>query len=191
MAFRHIPGNSQYEYDQSPPDPGVGHPMRALWQKSANGIRTEHGQSNYVRCRRIGSGNVDHGEISKSYWDLRSTVSVYAILALEPKLVFDFTGNVFKTGGVASTLSNSITHARAGQATMVDSDGLLKWAPHNLLHRSEDFSNSGWIKSNNGSVVVDNAVAPDGTTTASTLTIAQFNSRIYQHVPKSYKLSLS
>ena len=72
-------------------------------------IRTEHGQSNYVRCRRIGSGNVDHGEISKSYWDLRSTVSVYAILALEPKLVFDFTGNVFKTGGVASTLSNSIT----------------------------------------------------------------------------------
>ena len=62
-----------------------------------------------------------------------STTSVYAILAFEPKLVFDFTGNVFNTGGGISTLSNSITHARAGQATMVDSDGLLKWAPHNLL----------------------------------------------------------
>ena len=186
MAFVAIPGNTQYEYDNAPPDPGVGHPMRALWQKSANGIRTEHGQSNYVRCRRIGSGNVDHGEISKSYWDLRSTVSVYAILALDPKLVFDFTGNVFKTGGGISTFSNSVTHARAGNATMVDSDGLLKWPPHNLVAYSEDFTNSSWIESNNGSVAVDNAVAPDGTTTASTLTIAQLNSRIYQHVPKSF-----
>ena len=148
MAFVAIPGNTQYEYDNAPPDPGVGHPMRALWQKSANGIRTEHGQSNYVRCRRIGSGDVDHGEISKSYWDLRSTVSVYAILALEPKLVFNFTGNVFKTGGVASTFSNSITHARAGQATMTDSDGLLKWAPHNLLTLSGDLTNAGWNDSN-------------------------------------------
>ena len=67
-----------------------------------------------------------------------STTSVYAILAFEPKLVFDFTGNVFKTGGGISTFSNSITHARAGQATMVDSDGLLKWAPHNLVPYSED-----------------------------------------------------
>ena len=67
-----------------------------------------------------------------------STTSVYAILAFEPKLVFDFTGNVFKTGGGISTFSNSITHARAGNATMVDSDGLLKWAPHNLVPYSED-----------------------------------------------------
>tara|TARA_R110000822_G_scaffold194194_5_gene332503 strand:- start:2783 stop:3001 length:219 start_codon:yes stop_codon:yes gene_type:complete len=71
MTFVAIPGNSQYEYDNAPPDPGVGHPMRSLWQKSANGIRAEHSQSNYVRCRRIGSGNVDHGEISKSYWENR------------------------------------------------------------------------------------------------------------------------
>ena len=67
-----------------------------------------------------------------------STTSVYAILAFEPKLVFDFTGNVFKTGGGISTFSNSVTHARAGNATMVDSDGLLKWAPHNLVPYSED-----------------------------------------------------
>tara|TARA_R110000803_G_scaffold53350_6_gene109529 strand:+ start:216 stop:431 length:216 start_codon:yes stop_codon:yes gene_type:complete len=71
MAFVNIPGLPYYEYDNAPPDPGAGHPMRALWQKSANGIRTEHSQSNYVRCRRVGGGDVDHGEISKSYWDLR------------------------------------------------------------------------------------------------------------------------
>lgn len=35
-----------------------------------------------------------------------------------------------------ATLSNTITHSRAGNATMVDSDGLLKWAPHNLALNS-------------------------------------------------------
>ena len=69
MAFVTIPNNDQYEYDNAPPDPGVGHPMRALWLKSSNGVRTEHGQQTYVRTRRIGSGDVDHGELSKSYWD--------------------------------------------------------------------------------------------------------------------------
>jgi hypothetical protein len=67
-----------------------------------------------------------------------STTSVYAILAFEPKLVFDFTGNVFKTGGDVSTFGASITHAATTNATMVDSDGLLKWRPHNLVPYSED-----------------------------------------------------
>jgi hypothetical protein len=94
-----------------------------------------------------------------------STVSVYAILALEPKLVFNFTGNVFKTGGVASTFSNSVTHARAGQATMVDSDGLIKWAPHNLFKNSQNYNLNGWYR-NQYTVTPNNDIAPDGTTTA-------------------------
>jgi len=72
MAFVAIPNNDQYEYDNAPPDPGANHPMRPLWQKQTNGIRTEFGHSVYTRCRRVGSGNVDHGEISKTYWDARS-----------------------------------------------------------------------------------------------------------------------
>ena len=106
-----------------------------------------------------------------------STTSVYAILAFEPKLVFDFTGNVFKTGGGISTFSNSITHARAGNATMTDADGLLKWAPHNLLIRSEE--TNVWGQTGAGSIVVDNAVAPDGTTTAATFTIGSTNFHRY------------
>ena len=35
-----------------------------------------------------------------------------------------------------ATLSNTITHSRAGNATMVASDGLIKWAPHNLALNS-------------------------------------------------------
>ena len=168
MAFRHIPGNSQYEYDQSPPDPGAGHPMRALWQKSANGIRTEHGQSNYVRCRRIGSGDVDHGEISKSYWDLRSSVSSYGILAFEPSLILDFKASVFNKNGVSSTFGTSITHAATTNATMVDSDGLLKWRPHNLLTRSGDLTSGSWT--NNALTVTTGQNDFEGNPTAFKLT---------------------
>ena len=98
-----------------------------------------------------------------------STTSVYAILAFEPKLVFDFTGNVFNTGGGISTFSNSITHARAGNATMTDADGLLKWAPHNLVEYSEDFTNSSWTK-DNVSITANATTAPDGTLTADLIT---------------------
>tara|TARA_B100000424_G_C22906088_1_gene481965 strand:+ start:584 stop:802 length:219 start_codon:yes stop_codon:yes gene_type:complete len=72
MAFVAITNNTQYEYDNAPPDPGVGSKQRALWLKSTGGIRTANGHSVYVRCRRKGSGNVDHGEISKTYWDART-----------------------------------------------------------------------------------------------------------------------
>jgi hypothetical protein len=61
-----------------------------------------------------------------------------------------------------------MTHTRAGNATMVDSDGVLKWAPHNLLTYSEQFDNAALGKS--GATVDDNAVAaPDGSITADKL----------------------
>jgi len=53
-----------------------------------------------------------------------------------------------------STLSDITTHTRAGNATMVDSDGLLKWAPHNLFTYANSFVTTGagaWL-------------APEGTT---------------------------
>ena len=63
-----------------------------------------------------------------------------------------------------STLSDITTHTRAGNATMVDSDGLLKWAPHNLLINSQTFQN--WSALNDAVVTADAALAPDGTLTA-------------------------
>ena len=73
MAFVAIPNNSQYEYDNAPPDPGVGHPMRPLWLLQTAGIREYRGHEVYVRCRRVGTvGDADHGEISKTYWDSRA-----------------------------------------------------------------------------------------------------------------------
>jgi len=103
---------------------------------------------------------------------LRSSVAIvdpYEVNSFTPDFVLDFKNSVYKTGGTDTTLSSAVTHARAGNATMVDSDGLLKWSPHNLLTRSEELNL--WTQVGTGSVVVDNAVAPDGTTTAATLTM--------------------
>ena len=102
-----------------------------------------------------------------------TSLSVYAVNNFDPDLVFDFKQNYYRTGGTDSTLSSSVTHTRAGNAKMVDSDGLLKWAPHNLLIRSEE--TNVWGQQGSGSVVVDNAVAPDETTTAATFTISSTN----------------
>lgn len=66
-----------------------------------------------------------------------SPLSIYAVEGFDPALVFDFGEDYFRTSGSVSTFSDAITHSRAGNATMVDSDGLLKWAPHNLLTYSE------------------------------------------------------
>lgn len=102
---------------------------------------------------------------------LLSGVSAYAVLGFEPQLVFDFDDEYYRKGGSTSTFDNAMTHTRASHATMVDSDGLLKWAPHNLMLRSEDFDTSPWGKSAaTGSIVpvitADAGTAPDGTMTA-------------------------
>ena len=79
---------------------------------------------------------------------LLGSTSADAILSFEPKLVFNFKTDTYKTGGAATTFSSAITHAASSNATMVDSDGLLKWRPHNLLTHSADLNNAGWINSN-------------------------------------------
>ena len=89
----------------------------------------------------------------------------YGVLTKQPAYSLDFINEYYRSAGVKSNLNPAVTHTRSGQATMVDSDGLLKWAPHNLLSYSEDFSNSGWGKINS-SVSANATTAPDGTTTA-------------------------
>ena len=98
-----------------------------------------------------------------------SGVSPYAILGYNPQLVLDFANEYYRTNSLLTTFDSAITSTRMSNATMVDSDGLLKWAPHNLLTYSEDFSNAAWTKSDI-TVSANAAAAPDGTTTADLLT---------------------
>ena len=62
-----------------------------------------------------------------------------------------------------------ITFSRASLATVTDSDGRIKWAPHNLLTNSESFDAAAWTK-NNVTVAANTIVAPNGTMTADTST---------------------
>lgn len=62
--------NPDWEYDDSPVDPGVGHPERPLWLKQTSGTRTNSdGTQVYTKCRMIGTTVDTSGELSKSYWD--------------------------------------------------------------------------------------------------------------------------
>jgi hypothetical protein len=71
---------------------------------------------------------------------------VYAVLALEPKLVFDFTGNVFKTGGASSNFGASITHSRASSATMINASGTLVTVGNNVPRTGHHIYNgSAWV----------------------------------------------
>ena len=83
-----------------------------------------------------------------------------------PALVADFDDEYYRANSGNTTFSNLITHARAGNATMTDSDGLIKWAPHNLLTYSEDFTNAVWTKAGTVSVTSNQVIAPNGTLTA-------------------------
>lgn len=67
-----------------------------------------------------------------------------------------------------AVLDPRITFSRTSNATRVNAQGLIEYAPHNLLTNSENFDNAVWVKAN--ATVTANAVtAPDGTTTADKL----------------------
>ena len=75
-----------------------------------------------------------------------AAVDAYAVQGLSPLLVADFATPYYRKAGSTSTFDSTFTHSRAGNATMVDSDGLIKWAPHNLLTYSEQFEDGSWTK---------------------------------------------
>jgi hypothetical protein len=94
----------------------------------------------------------------------------YGILngLFRPALVMDFGDEYYRANGASQTFSDAMTHTRASTATMVDSDGVLKWGPHNLVARSEEFDNAFWVKSVGavGGVTANATTAPSGTLTA-------------------------
>ena len=72
----------------------------------------------------------------------------------------------FTNGGA---LDSRITFSRGSNATVTGSNGLIQYAPHNLLTFSEQFDNAAWAKSNS-SINANTIVAPDGTLSGDALT---------------------
>jgi hypothetical protein len=74
---------------------------------------------------------------------LYGTTAIYVASGLLPEFIADFSREFYKTNSGIKTFANAITHTRAGNATMVDSDGALKWGPHNLHAHSD--SPADWV----------------------------------------------
>jgi hypothetical protein len=72
-----------------------------------------------------------------------------------------------------------ITFSRGSLATVTDSNGYIKWAPHNLLPASEQLDASSWTKSS-ATVTANSIAAPDGTTTADTIAASGANGTTLQ-----------
>jgi hypothetical protein len=98
-------------------------------------------------------------------WQTEDVVSdTYAVEGFSPPVVADFANEYYRVGGSDSDFDSMLTYT-SGDAlsTQTDSDGLLKWPAHNLLPNSNNFdewSQGLWTAS------TDQALAPDGTTTA-------------------------
>ena len=75
---------------------------------------------------------------------------------------------------VTGIATSFIDFTRASNATVTDSDGKVKWAPHNLLTNSESFDNAAWGKYL-ATVSANTQAAPNGTTTADTVTASAGN----------------
>ena len=80
---------------------------------------------------------------------------------------------------VTGIATEFITFTRASNATVTDSDGLVKWAPHNLLTNSESFDAASWTKSS-VTPTANSIAAPNGTTTADTLAASGANGTTLQ-----------
>ena len=73
------------------------------------------------------------------------------------RLALDFMGG---------NLDSKISFSRGSNATVVGSNGLIQYAPHNLLTYSEQFDNAAWVKGAAVTITANAITAPDNTTTA-------------------------
>src|SRR6056300_1546199 len=94
----------------------------------------------------------------------------YGVGGLRTPMVAAFDDEYYRSNGSTTTFSNLITHSRNGNATMVDSDGLIKWAPHNLI-KYTDFS-ANWSVAEGGEKTSITELGPDGNNNAVLFTSA-------------------
>lgn len=108
-------------------------------------------------------------------------------------LSLDFINNYYAIVGVSKTFSQVITFSRASNATRFAPDGVLQYAPHNLLLYSEQFDNAAWTKTRS-SITANAIVSPNGTLDADKLvgdTTAEQSHFIVQSVAQTGAHTLS
>jgi len=156
----------------------------------------------------------EYGSFHETMRDLRNTTASFVALrygvgAIQPEFVLDFGEEYYRVDGLKTALSDTVTHSRASNATMVNSSGTLvtvgnnvprtghhiydgyEWVNEGILHESqartnlvtysEDFSNTAaWIDAASVIVTTNQSVSPDGTQTADSVELVSNGDFTYQ-----------
>ena len=77
-----------------------------------------------------------------SYFDstFYGIYSPYILNGYVPEFLADFKNGVYSVGKAKTYWEKMVTSSLTTPQTVIDSDGVLKWAPHNHLKYSDDFS---------------------------------------------------
>jgi hypothetical protein len=75
----------------------------------------------------------------------------------------------------ANFYADELTFSRNSLASYTDANGLIQSMPYNLLTYSEDLSNAIWTKEAGNSITTNSTTAPNGTTTADTISATAGN----------------
>lgn len=90
-------------------------------------------------------------------------VGRYARAGVAPVFLMDTAAGAYAARGAPiEGPGQLLTHATASARTVIDSDGLIKWAPHNLVEWSSDLTQSPWLKAAGVSVAAMQSPAPFG-----------------------------
>ena len=118
------------------------------------------------------SVTIDGGVATLDTATITSIQNDTTISNVEPSLMLNF--------AAVKKLDPRITFSRPTDAVYYDGQTVTK-AEENLLVRSQEFDNASWLKTS-ATVTANTAVAPDGTTTAETLTASATTSQhnVYQ-----------
>lgn len=140
----------------------------------------------------------------------RALRGLFSVGGKDPKLVFDFNNEYYRTNGGQKSFSNAMTFSRASSATMVDSTGTLITVPSgtprighhvyngdqwvnkgilveseartNVVTYSDQFNNAAWTKAA-PTITADAIASPDGNDNADKLIESSTTAHAVYQVP--------
>ena len=112
---------------------------------------------------------------------LEETLTRFAVNGVEAALALDFIASEYRTANTTTTFADAFTGtspkltystSAGSNSTMVNSEGKLVWAPHNLLPYSEDFSQSVFLKDATVQIGTTDNDDPAGNQTATQINVS-------------------
>src|SRR5210317_785325 len=109
-------------------------------------------------------------------------IDLYKESNIRPDVVADFAGErsaseYYRLGNTEVSFDDMFSYTGASNKTMTDSDGNLKWAPHNLVPDSTTITNALWSESSI-TYIEDSASGPFGGTTTKIYPTSTGNRRV-------------